>query len=83
MTGAINPNIARTFLPPVMQSRRWLDGLSFPVDRPLINVSQAAPVEPPPLPLLPLAILWHGALAARGGNVDAVREVDNQGACIR
>lgn len=51
MTGAINPNIARTFLPPVMQSRRWLDGLSFTADRPLINVSQAAPVEPPPLPL--------------------------------
>jgi len=42
---------ATTFAPPVMEARRWLDGVSFPPDRPLINVSQAAPVEPPPLPL--------------------------------
>ena len=38
---------ATTFPPPVMEARRWLDGITFPVDRPLINVSQAAPVEPP------------------------------------
>ncbi|MFK7745421.1 MAG: aminotransferase [Roseobacter sp.] len=38
-----------TFRPPVMEARRWLDGVSFPADRPLINVSQAAPVDPPPL----------------------------------
>jgi aspartate/methionine/tyrosine aminotransferase len=30
-----------------MEARRWLDGVTFPTDRPLINVSQAAPVEPP------------------------------------
>ncbi|MEM6277688.1 MAG: aminotransferase [Pseudomonadota bacterium] len=35
-----------TFPPPVMEARRWLDGLDFS-ERPLINVSQAAPVEPP------------------------------------
>ncbi len=40
-----------TFSPPVMQARRWLDGVEFPPERPLINVSQAAPVEPPPEPL--------------------------------
>lgn len=39
---------AATFAPPVMEARRWLDGVSFPQDRPLINVSQAAPVDPPP-----------------------------------
>jgi aspartate/methionine/tyrosine aminotransferase len=44
----VNPNIARTTPPPVMEARRWLDGVSFAPDRPLINVSQAAPVEPPP-----------------------------------
>ncbi|MBT3140407.1 aminotransferase [Phaeobacter gallaeciensis] len=38
---------ATTFPPPVMEARRWLEGVSFPVERPLINVSQAAPVEPP------------------------------------
>ena len=37
-----------TFSPPVMEARRWLDGVSFAPDRPLINVSQAAPVDPPP-----------------------------------
>jgi aspartate/methionine/tyrosine aminotransferase len=36
-----------TFSPPVMEARRWLDGVEHPVDRPLINVSQAAPVDPP------------------------------------
>ncbi len=40
-----------TFAPPVMEARRWIDGVSFPDDRPLINVSQAAPVDPPPAPL--------------------------------
>ena len=42
---------AQTFAPPVMEARRWLNGVTFAPDRPLINVSQAAPVEPPPLPL--------------------------------
>jgi len=37
-----------TFSPPVMEARRWLEGVTHPVDRPLINVSQAAPVNPPP-----------------------------------
>ena len=41
------PRTATTFPPPVMEARRWLDGVTFPTDRPLINVSQAAPVEPP------------------------------------
>ena len=37
-----------TFPPPVMEARRWTHGVTFPDDRPLINVSQAAPVVPPP-----------------------------------
>lgn len=40
-----------TFAPPVMEARRWLEGVTFPADRPLLNVSQAAPVDPPPAPL--------------------------------
>ncbi|MGB7323187.1 MAG: aminotransferase [Albidovulum sp.] len=43
--------MAATFAPPVMEARRWLDGVVFPADRPLINVSQAAPMEAPPLAL--------------------------------
>ena len=42
---------AATCPPPVMEARRWLTGVNFPADRPLINVSQAAPVDPPPAPL--------------------------------
>ncbi len=37
-----------TFSPPVMQARRWLEGVQFADDQPLINVSQAAPTAPPP-----------------------------------
>ena len=44
----LNPNLANTFSPPVMEARRWLEGKSFSADQPLINVSQAAPVDPPP-----------------------------------
>ncbi len=47
----LNPAMAATEPPPVMEARRWLTGLVFPPDRPLINVSQAAPVEPPPMAL--------------------------------
>jgi len=41
------PRTATTFPPPVMEARRWLEGVDFTAERPLINVSQAAPVEPP------------------------------------
>jgi aspartate/methionine/tyrosine aminotransferase len=44
----LNPLMAATEAPPVMEARRWLEGVVFPPDRPLLNVSQAAPVEPPP-----------------------------------
>lgn len=42
------PRTESTFAPPVMEARRWLEGVEFSADRPLINVSQAAPVDPPP-----------------------------------
>ncbi len=45
------PRTATTFAPPVMEARRWLQDVSHPADRPLINVSQAAPVDPPPAAL--------------------------------
>ena len=47
----IQPRTAQTFAPPVMEARRWLAGVTHPDTRPLINVSQAAPVDPPPAPL--------------------------------
>ena len=51
MVHPLNPAIAATFPPPVMEARRWLQGLTFSHERPLINVSQAAPVDSPPLAL--------------------------------
>lgn len=51
MTLPLNPAFAATEPPPVMEARRWIEGVSFPADRPLINVSQAAPVDSPPLGL--------------------------------
>ncbi len=47
----LNPAMAATDPPPVMEARRWIADLSFPASRPLINVSQAAPVDLPPLAL--------------------------------
>jgi aspartate/methionine/tyrosine aminotransferase len=40
--------MAATFAPPVMEARRWLAETALPPGLPLINVSQAAPVDPPP-----------------------------------
>lgn len=40
-----------TFLSPIVESRRWVADVTFPDDRPLLNVSQAAPADPPPLGL--------------------------------
>jgi aspartate/methionine/tyrosine aminotransferase len=43
--------MAATEPPPVMEARRWLADATFTAARPLLNVSQAAPVDPPPLAL--------------------------------
>jgi len=48
MVLVLNPNMAATEAPPVMEARRWVAEAVFSPERPLINVSQAAPVEPPP-----------------------------------
>jgi aspartate/methionine/tyrosine aminotransferase len=48
---AISPLMRATTPPPVMEARRWLAGVAFPPDRPLLNLSQAAPVDPPPEPM--------------------------------
>ncbi len=48
MALVLNPNMAATEAPPVMEARRWIEGVTFPAGRPLLNVSQAAPVDPPP-----------------------------------
>jgi len=37
-----------TFVSPIVEAYSWLDGMTFPSHRPLLNVSQAAPIDPPP-----------------------------------
>lgn len=48
MTAHVNPFLAAASASPVMEARRWIVGRDFPDDRPLINLSQAAPADPPP-----------------------------------
>ena len=45
---ALNPTLARVCAPPVMEARRWLAETPLPQGRSLLNLSQAAPVDPPP-----------------------------------
>ena len=47
----LNPALGATFAPPVMEARRWVEGRRFDAGRPLLNLSQAAPADPPPEPL--------------------------------
>ena len=47
----LNPNMAATRPSPVVEAKRWIADKSFAPDLPLLNVSQAAPVDPPPLAL--------------------------------
>ena len=47
----VNPALAGVVAPPVMEARRWLAETALPPDRPLLNMSQAAPVDPPPAAL--------------------------------
>jgi aspartate/methionine/tyrosine aminotransferase len=44
----LNPNLAATRPSPVVEAKRWIADKAFAPDFPLLNVSQAAPVDPPP-----------------------------------
>lgn len=47
----LSAGIRAAFPPPVMEARRWIAGRSFAPDLPLLNLSQAAPADPPPAEL--------------------------------
>ncbi|MCC5971726.1 MAG: aminotransferase [Pararhodobacter sp.] len=47
----VNPALAATLAPPVMEARRWLTETPLPEGLELLNLSQAAPVDPPPAPM--------------------------------
>lgn len=48
MVSTVNPQFAATVSPPVMEARRWLEGTTRTCPDKLLNMSQAAPVAPPP-----------------------------------
>ena len=79
MTLAVTPALAGCIASPIVESRAWVRGMTFPASRPLINVSQAAPVAVPPRGLLKAmseAVLTEPAAHLYGpvlGN-DALRE---------
>jgi len=45
----MNPNLLGTISSPIVESRSWIEGRVFESAKPLLNLSQAAPVEPPPM----------------------------------
>ena len=49
MTSPFNSFMTNTFAPPVMEARNWLENTKLPDNLELMNLSQAAPVDPPPL----------------------------------
>ena len=49
MTSPFNSFITNTFSPPVMEARNWLENTKLPDNLELMNLSQAAPVDPPPI----------------------------------
>ena len=49
MISPINSFIYNTFSPPVMEARNWLNNTKLPNEFELMNLSQAAPIDLPPL----------------------------------
>ena len=45
---ALNPLLAAVAPPPIAEAHSWIEGRSFPADKPLIDVAQAVPGYPPP-----------------------------------
>lgn len=43
-----NPRVEAVQAPPIPEAWRWLDGIVLPPERPLLDVCQAVPADPPP-----------------------------------
>ncbi|MEM7407296.1 MAG: aminotransferase [Pseudomonadota bacterium] len=61
---ALNSAIQDVAAPPIAAVHEWVAGRTYPADRPLLDVAQAVPVEPPPAALresVAAALVAHGA----------------------
>ena len=43
-----NPRVDAVQAPPIPEAWSWLDGIVLPPERPLLDVCQAVPADPPP-----------------------------------
>jgi aspartate/methionine/tyrosine aminotransferase len=48
----LNPLLAAVAAPPIAEAQRWIQGRSFPADRPLVDLAQAVPGYAPPESLI-------------------------------
>ena len=72
----LSPLVRATAPPPVMEARRWLAGVDFPPDRPLLNLSEMVRTDSDThlygpvlgLPALRSEIAWRWS-AAYGGDI--------------
>lgn len=51
LSAPLSPTLTETAAPPIMAVQGWLRGREFPADRPLLDLAQAAPADPPPEPI--------------------------------
>ncbi|MBT6509494.1 MAG: aminotransferase [Rhodospirillaceae bacterium] len=69
MTFHTNPRVDGVKAPPIPEAWSWIEGLEFPVDRPLLDVCQAVPADPPPEAL-------RAHVAARAGDPATAKYTD-------
>ena len=49
MTFPLNPFVKKAFSPPIIEAYKWLENTKLPKHLTLMNLSQAAPMAPPPI----------------------------------
>lgn len=69
MTFQTNPRVNAVKAPPIPEAWSWIEGMSFPADRPLLDVCQAVPSSPPPEAL-------RDHVAARAADPETARYTD-------
>lgn len=69
----VNPLLGNVGAPPIAEAVGWIEGRTFPADKPLIDVSQAVPGYPPPRALTEyLASVIHEPLTARYTDIEGI-----------
>ena len=72
MSYSVNPLLGAVAAPPIAEAQGWVEGRTFPADKPLLDVAQALPGYPPDA-----ALTAH--LAALVGRPETARYTDIEG----